>query len=120
MIAHQVSPHELPSTDGTTGKRLGHFRVRGDVTTCSSMSKTSRSHAIIFCFLFGIHTASVPSTAGTSTGGGAVLGNPEGKYTIRRKEKKERRHAYVQVWRNKNLIMWNQHGFFLFIYFLSQ
>ena len=30
-----------------------------------------------FFFWFGIHTASVPSTAGTSTGGDAVLGKPE-------------------------------------------
>jgi len=30
-----------------------------------------------FFFWFGIYTASVPSTAGTSTGGDAVLGKPE-------------------------------------------
>jgi hypothetical protein len=32
----------------------------------------------LFFFWFGIHTASVPSTAETHTGGGAVLGKPEG------------------------------------------
>jgi len=32
---------------------------------------------LFFCW-FGIHTASMPTTARTSTGGGAVLGKPEG------------------------------------------
>jgi len=32
----------------------------------------------IFFVWFGIHTASVTSTAETHTGGGAVLGKPEG------------------------------------------
>jgi len=38
---------------------------------------------LFFFFWFGIHTASVPSTAGTSTGGGAVLGKPEGSLARR-------------------------------------
>jgi len=34
--------------------------------------------SIFFFVGFGIHTASIPSTTETHTGGGAVLGKPEG------------------------------------------
>ena len=41
-------------------------------------ASTPRMNDQFFSFFwFGIHTASVPSTARTSTGGGTVLGNPE-------------------------------------------
>ena len=39
-------------------------------------------------FWFGIHTASVPSTAETHTGGGAVLGKSEGSPARRHSRKK--------------------------------
>ena len=65
---------------------VGRCVVEEIISFCLKLLMTRISH---FCFIFwcGIHTASVPSAAETHTGGGAVLGKPEGSPTRRHSRK---------------------------------
>jgi len=68
---HRYTTAQKYSTD--------HLRLTLDKLTGWLASLDLPNPHTSFCFFwFGIHTASIPSTAETHTGGGAVLGKPEG------------------------------------------
>ena len=57
--------------------------------------------AFFLFFGFGIHTPSVPSTAETHTGGGAVLGKPGGSPARRHSRNTVLTSAYADIQTNK-------------------